>query len=108
MRSLYSIGFVCLLLAGCAHNMAKRSKDLSIGMSKVEVIKVMGQPERIIASEGTETLVFGQNESIMVTFHPGEEFLVVLFEGKVAQYGNRSDLRQGNPNAIIQPIIQMR
>jgi hypothetical protein len=88
---------VCtLILIGCATS-SKRMNDLSVGMTKAEVIKTLGQPESTSANSGVEYMVY--NLSIRIA-RPGEalapipitdKYFVRLVGGKVESYGRLGD-----------------
>ena len=42
---------------GCAQNI-KKTSELSLGMSKAEVIELLGQPSNVRASQGREFLIY--------------------------------------------------
>jgi len=54
---------VAVLLAGCAGT-ENRVNEISLGMSKAQVIQVLGQPKSTRASAGVEYLVYELKESI--------------------------------------------
>jgi hypothetical protein len=71
------------LLAGCATNVSPTSR-LSAGMTKQEVISILGNPG------GTTSTAPGEEELRYSHYNPSagwEEYFVVLQDGKVTEYG---------------------
>ena len=59
-----------LLLAGCATSTTNLNK-ISIGMTKAEVIQIMGQPESTRANQGVEYVIYTLHESTGLLAVPG-------------------------------------
>ncbi|MBI4991434.1 hypothetical protein HZB96_05065 [Candidatus Gottesmanbacteria bacterium] len=92
MKKLIYIFIMALLIAGCAT--AAKMNRLSVGMSKDEVIKVMGNPNSQKASEGVECLEYYLSNSMM-----GDTgtYWVMMKDGKVIQYGRAGDFGTALP-----------
>ena len=84
---------LCLGLYGCAT--AGKINSISLGMSKEEVIKTMGQPVSTSAKEGAEYLNYklsetGDDDFLGIT----TPYAVCLKDGKVVSYGRHGDLER--------------
>ena len=86
MRKILLLIF-CLGLVGCAT--ARLLNSINVGMSKAEVIKIMGNPESTSASGGKEYLSY-LYQSRDVAFKV-DTFFVCLVDGKVVEYGKKGD-----------------
>lgn len=75
-----------LMLAAC--QIESRTNSLQVGMSKAEVIKIMGNPVATKAADGTETLVY----RLYDIYGKYREYFVRLHDGKVDAYGKQGDL----------------
>ena len=78
-----------LIVAACAT--ARRMNRLSIGMTKQEVISVMGQPVSTAAYGNTELLRYSLSTPDQVWHGIEEEYFVRLVDGKVESYGMAGD-----------------
>ena len=91
MRKYVTITFC--LLAGChaIFNSTDKLYKISLGMSKQEVVGVMGKPSSLSAKENTEYLLYYLHEPN----HPfGKEYIpyyIRLISGKVESYGRVGD-----------------
>ncbi|SRR6266498_5939354 len=87
---------IVLVLTSCATS-AKRLNSLSVGMSKAEVLRIMGAPESTRATSGTEILVYTLKERTALPgeaigpFGINEKYFVKLVDGKVQSYGRIGD-----------------
>lgn len=90
------------LVIGCATS-SKKLNEVSVGMSKPEVIKLLGAPESTRASQGVEYLIYTLTERIA---KPGEaplpfpiqgQYFVRLVNGRVDSYGNVGDFDSTKP-----------
>ena len=52
----YFLSLALLLLVGCASNTTSRLSRLSVGMTKAEVLSIMGDPDTVAAQGGAEYL----------------------------------------------------
>lgn len=79
-----------MVVAGCAT--AYKMNSISLGMTKAEVVKVMGSPTSTSAKDGVEYL----NYKLYDTFADadsgiGTNYYVRLVGGKVESYGRLED-----------------
>lgn len=81
---LFVVFFVVGAITGCASSSIDLSK-ISIGMSKTEVLSVMGKPSRSSAIEGREFVWFFDGWA-------GDQY-IELIDGKVSGYGSWEDYR---------------
>lgn len=95
-RNMYSKTlFVCLIaifLAACAASSAKKLNKVSVGMTKAEVISVMGPPISTAARNGVEYLNYRLATSFFDT--DGSDtymYFVRLVNGRVDAYGRKGD-----------------
>jgi outer membrane protein assembly factor BamE (lipoprotein component of BamABCDE complex) len=78
---------VSLLIVGCASS-AKKLNDISVGMSKADVVNVLGSPETVRAQYGTELLIYNlSNWRSSDAWYA--EYYVELRDGTVVSYGKR-------------------
>ena len=89
MRTMITSCCVALLL-GCASS-AKKMNALNVGMTKSDVIQVMGIPKSTSASQGVEYLIYIFDASRTDAILP-EEYYVRIVAGKVDAYGRVRDL----------------
>ena len=75
------------LLVGCAT--AGRINTISLGMSKQEVVKIMGPPVSTSATHGVEYLRYLLTE--IDAFSPDTPYFVRIVDGKVDAYGRVGD-----------------
>ena len=90
MKYLIAALLTSALLAGCAT--ANKISGVQLGMTKDEVVKVMGKPTSISAQGGSEYLNFALSE----TDHDAgrgwtKPYYVRLINGKVESYGRTGD-----------------
>ena len=90
------------LIADCATS-SKKLNQISVGMNKAEVIKILGAPESTRANRGIEFLIYTLTERIA---KPGEaplpfpiqgQYFVKLVDGRVESYGNLGDFDSTKP-----------
>jgi len=87
-----SLGKWCVLLVavilvvGCAGS-SKKLNDVRLGMSRPEVVKVMGRPSHISARENIEFLSYNLQANSLFS----DEYFVRLKDGKVDLFGRRGD-----------------
>ncbi len=90
------------LLSACSTSSTALNK-LSVGMSKGEVLKILGTPESTRANRSVEFLVYSLTERIA---RPGEaiapigidgKYFVKLVDGKVESYGRLGDFDSTKP-----------
>ena len=96
-----------LAISGCATPTAKKMNALSLGMTKAEVIQVMGEPASTSAAGGREILVYNLSPNDDVAqYRVTLEYWVALVGGKVVSYGTPRDV-SGAPAPVVQPVIQI-
>ena len=74
------------LLLGCAESF-QRMNNLKIGMTKQEVIEVIGTPNSTSATKNVEYLKYRISTGLFYT----DEYYVRLLDGKVESYGQKGD-----------------
>ena len=74
------------LIVGCAGS-AKKLNHVKLGMTKEEVVQVMGSPGHISARENVEFLNYKLKSTSLFT----DEYFVRLRDGKVDLFGRRGD-----------------
>lgn len=79
-----------LLLGGCG-GLETRTNLISVGMSKQEVIAVMGTPNATRATQGVEYLTYILYTHWLREAHHKIEYFVQLRNGKVTAYGRPGD-----------------
>lgn len=84
MRLIMTLTCV-VFLTGCAT--ASNMNKLSVGMTKPEVIRVMGSPDSVAAQGGAEYLEY---EHLQYIGHY-QHFFVRVVNGKVDAYGQKGD-----------------
>ena|SRR3989338_10264393 len=96
MRYFYLI--LCFFFFGCATTSA-RINNLNLGMSKSEVIKIMGSPNATKAKDNTEILEYflhpANNYWTSITYP--EPYWIFIVDGKVSQYGKAGDFGTSMP-----------
>jgi outer membrane protein assembly factor BamE (lipoprotein component of BamABCDE complex) len=90
MRSLLSVVFVLFLVSACAT--ANKISGVQLGMTKDEVVKVMGEPTSVSAQGKSEYLNFALSETDDQAFYGiTVPYYVRLVDGKVESYGRTGD-----------------
>jgi hypothetical protein len=84
MQRLLLLLLLCAGLAGCV-SMASRLDKIKVGMSREEVIRIMGKPESTMQSLQGEILRYELNESIN-DWMPATYYIYIA-NGKVKQFG---------------------
>ena len=79
---------LCLGLVGCVT--AQKMNKLNLGMTKAEVIKVMGNPTSISAKGNTEYLNYRLKETTDM-YEWGTMYFIRIIDGKVDSYGRLGD-----------------
>lgn len=107
MKRFLSV-FLCLGLMGCAT--AGAINSISVGMSKEDVIKKMGQPVSTSAKEGREYLNYQLSETSTQAYYGWTTpYAVVLQDGKVVSYGRHGDFgTTEQPAQVIRVIGDMK
>ncbi|SPD71947.1 exported hypothetical protein [uncultured Desulfobacterium sp.] len=97
------IGLLAVFLVTACATSSKKLNKLSVGMSKVEVVQILGTPESTSATRGVEFLTYSLRERIA---RPGEaiapisileKYSVKLVDGKVESYGRLGDFDSTKP-----------
>lgn len=81
VKKIAGIMLLIVFVVGCTTS-ASKLNEVSIGMTKSEVIQILGAPETMSAKSGTELLLYGIPSNDF-----SEKFFVALFNGKVMEYG---------------------
>ncbi|HKQ23145.1 MAG TPA: SHOCT domain-containing protein [Burkholderiales bacterium] len=90
MSNILSVVCVLLLLAACAT--ANKIAGVRLGMTKDEVVKVMGEPASVSAQGGAEYLNYALSETDDQAFYGfTTPYFVRLINGKVESYGRSGD-----------------
>ncbi len=88
MKKLSSLVLAVLaILALSCCRPASKMAELSVGMTKQEVISTLGKPTSASYEDGKEQLVYGMTElPLDATI---QRYVVVLVDGKVISYGRQ-------------------
>ena len=90
MHKLIIIALVAL--CGCAAPMATKMNHVSVGMTKSEVIAVMGSPKSVSAKDGVEYLNYRLATSFLDTDGSDtSDYFVRLVNGHLDAYGKKGD-----------------
>jgi len=101
--------FTAVLIAGLVVGCATSSKNLNkvrVGMTKAEVIQILGQPESTRANRAVEFLIYSLSERIA---RPGEapapvqilgKYFVKFVDGHVESFGHLGDFDSTKPLEI--------
>lgn len=99
MKSLIGIAIVSVLLSGCFAK-AGRTSGVHYGMSKQEVVAVMGAPVSVSTQGSSQYLNYSvcdtDNQTLNGIMRP---YVVRLMDGRVESYGTAGDV--GSPQASI-------
>lgn len=85
MIRITAIALLLLLLSACATGEKVRG-DLRPGMSRAEVIELIGNPDGVRSHEGSEVLQY-TNRLISGWSWDRADYFVVLNNGQVTEYG---------------------
>ena len=92
MKSLIGIAIVSVLLSGCFAN-AGRTSGVHYGMSKQEVVAVMGAPVSVSTHGSSQYLSYSvcdtDNQTLNGIMRP---YVVRLIDGRVESYGTTGDV----------------
>jgi hypothetical protein len=77
---------ISVLLLGCAGS-AKRINNLAVGMTKAEVIEVMGEPDYTGGKKGVEILSYKLSSGGFYC----DTYFVLIKEGVVDRYGRQGE-----------------
>src|SRR5437879_2398144 len=107
MKSRLAI-FTVVVLAGCTTGSSNMNR-VSIGMTKAEVVRVLGQPESTSGSQGSEYMIYTLRDRLdgrpFVDLMPHEvlgHYYVRLTGGRVDAYGSTGEpeMSQGESRTI--------
>ena len=87
---------ISLIASGCYTGMGQHSSkfnNVSLGMSKGEVINVIGKPQSTRASNGVEYMTYNVYEVVFGKYVP---YFVRIKNGKVDAYGKMGDFDSSN------------
>ena len=99
---------LCLGLCGCA-TMSQKMNSISLGMSKDEVMKKMGNPISTSATENTEYLNYSLVESADGIIGYPRPYYVCIRDGKVISYGRKGDFdTTKDPTQVIKVIGDLK
>ena len=91
MKQILIVLLTCVVLNGCVTTTSSTNR-LHSGMTKAEVIKVMGNPTSVKAKDNNETLEYLLYPTWSPTIYDKkQQYWVILNNGKVTQYGNAGD-----------------
>jgi hypothetical protein len=71
--------------------------QVSVGMTKAQVVEIMGPPTSTSASEGVEVLRYALTAGRAMWTFDYTEYFVKLVNGRVESYGNAADLDKLKP-----------
>lgn len=97
LQSLVRCLFAAVLafaLTGCMTSSSSRLNYLSVGMTKADVLQVMGDPDSVAAKDGAEYLSYTLRTETSLTRNTwGYQsfYFVRLMNGKVDSYGRIGD-----------------
>jgi hypothetical protein len=96
-----------IALASCSSNMAQRyggtvsaMRQLDVGMSRDQVVSLLGSPDGVHSSGSDETLNYYQRFPDIISETPADYF-VTLNEGRVVRYGQVPGSRKERSNITI-------
>lgn len=85
-RRMIVLGLLFVLVVGCAAS-AQKINRLNVGMTKADVIDVMGAPDYTSGREGVEILSYRLNAGRFYS----DTFYVRIIDGKVERFGRQGD-----------------
>jgi hypothetical protein len=86
VKKILVLAVIMGLLIGCAGS-AKRINDLNLGMTKAEVIEIMGAPDYTSQTKNLEILSYKLSSSGIWT----DTYFVRISDGSVDRFGRRGD-----------------
>lgn len=90
MKKFYIISVLSLFLLGCAST--EQFNKIQIGMTKSEVIQIVGSPRNVSAEGSVEYMTYMISETGSDAYYGRETpFFVRLVNGKVEAYGKKGD-----------------
>jgi hypothetical protein len=100
----YITALVVLSCAACTH-VETRMNNLSLGMTKPEVISLMGSPAATKATEGVEILEYAEDR---IDRGGLNVYWLFLRDGKLVQYGKAGDFGSTAPRPAPTVILNLR
>jgi outer membrane protein assembly factor BamE (lipoprotein component of BamABCDE complex) len=91
-------GLIALLITGCCTLTAKKMTNVQLGMTKNEVIQILGEPLNISNDGNYEILNYTLVEDKWNCIE--QPYAVYIKDSKVVKYG-----RAGHADAITQPLV---
>lgn len=100
MRKFISMLITLVIFVGCAapaaRSMSKNMNNISLGMSKAQVMDAMGEPSSVSAIDGTEYMSYilcSKTGTLMQDYRcvRWDDFYVRIKQGKVESYGRKGD-----------------
>jgi hypothetical protein len=110
LRAILIFALIALLSACGTAPTARKMNGISVGMTKAEVISVMGRPDSTAAKGGVEYMNYRLATSAL-DFDESDtsEYFVRLVNGKVDAFGHRGDFDSaGNPIERIEVQVKQR
>jgi hypothetical protein len=110
LRTIFVFALIALLSACGTAPSARKMNAVSIGMTKAEVISVMGRPDSTAAKEGVEYMNYRLATSAL-DFDESDtsEYFVRFVNGKVDAFGHRGDFDSaGNPIQHVEVQVKQR
>lgn len=89
MKKAMIVVALLVLLAGCT-GFASRLNRLDTGITKDEVVRVMGQPHTTSRSGAHEYLMYDLYPN---AWEPAHAYFVLLVNGRVTKWGREGDFR---------------
>lgn len=87
-KNTTKIALLTFLLTAACGTSAQRLTEVSMGMTRQDVVSVLGSPESVQAANGQEVLVYTLSNSWNSPVW-NSQYAVVLQNGRVVAYGNR-------------------
>ena len=100
--NLIIVGLAAIILAGCLAP-ASNVNAVQIGMSKAQVLKIMGTPASITADTNAEYLNYTLAEHPVAQWAIGTLYEIKLVNGKVISYGRAAGVNQ--PARVTEPVV---
>ena len=106
MLKILTLMFGMVLVAsGCATT-GERFANLEPGMTKAQVIDLLGRPDGYRRADQQEALIY-KNRLISGWAWDRADHAVLLQEGRVVEYG-AGEVRQGGPNIGVLIFVPLR
>ena len=92
-----NVALAALILVGCTTS-ARSLNKVSVGMTKAQVVEVLGQPQSTRDKEGIEYLHYQFSEQgDMIWWKPQHDYFVRLTNGVVDAWGKPGDFNSNRP-----------